>query len=585
MEDQIDIHVGTFSKALGGQGGYVAGSQGLYNYLMGFARSRVFSCALAPAVSRPACWPRCTSPRVSRSCARALEQRGALPQADERRRRGRRRIHVADHPDHDPQRSQDPRHRAEAATPACTCSRSSTPRWPNTGRASVSPSRRRTRRNSSTGGRILVDTCVRRGSAVKPGQVQYALPPRHRRVLRIPHGKRAHDAARAPPSGGAAPRPERAVGDGVRLHERLGGQHRPLRRTGPVRARRAAHRGRGTADGARRVLSLPGRHHHEGLARTRHRALAPAALHARHRDGVHDRAERHPVAAAHGGADPRPAHHGLPVGTVEHRYQAYMHDARPGPTWPRWPCRAVQRERGGARRSRCTRTLQRRPRHRRGEHHAVPRDVDARRHCRRSIRSRPSHPDAGCPTRLRHRQPRGRARARGACAAGGARGLRGGRHHRRPCEHRQGGRTVAAQAIAEGCHHAGGGRRRRHVEQRRQRHPAAGRTRGWPSWRPAPATTSPRRPARRRGFPATARLVAEGAETRVDVGHIEDRYFLNIAGFGFDVAVLEDIPSHPRGSRATPSTSIPRCGSWVGYGGVDIDISVAARAPRVARGT
>lgn len=51
LEDQIDIHVGTFSKALGGQGGYVAGSQGLYNYLMGFARARVFSCALAPAVT------------------------------------------------------------------------------------------------------------------------------------------------------------------------------------------------------------------------------------------------------------------------------------------------------------------------------------------------------------------------------------------------------------------------------------------------------------------------------------------------------------------------------------------------------
>lgn len=40
---------------------------------------------------------------------------------------------------------------------------------------------------------------------------------------------------------------------------------------------------------------------------------------------------------------------------------------------------------------------------------------------------------------------------------------------------------------------------------------------------------------------ATARLVAEGAETRVDVGRIEDHYFLNITGFGFDVAVLEDI--------------------------------------------
>jgi glycine C-acetyltransferase len=51
LEDEIDIHVGTFSKALGGQGGYVAGSQSLYNYLMGFARSRFFSCALAPAVA------------------------------------------------------------------------------------------------------------------------------------------------------------------------------------------------------------------------------------------------------------------------------------------------------------------------------------------------------------------------------------------------------------------------------------------------------------------------------------------------------------------------------------------------------
>ena len=51
LEDEIDIHVGTFSKALGGQGGYVAGSQSLYNYLMGFARSRFFSCALAPCVA------------------------------------------------------------------------------------------------------------------------------------------------------------------------------------------------------------------------------------------------------------------------------------------------------------------------------------------------------------------------------------------------------------------------------------------------------------------------------------------------------------------------------------------------------
>jgi 7-keto-8-aminopelargonate synthetase-like enzyme len=51
LDDAIDIHIGTFSKALGGQGGYVAGSQQLYNYLKGFARSRVFSCALSPVVA------------------------------------------------------------------------------------------------------------------------------------------------------------------------------------------------------------------------------------------------------------------------------------------------------------------------------------------------------------------------------------------------------------------------------------------------------------------------------------------------------------------------------------------------------
>ena len=50
VESEIDIRIGTFSKALGGMGGFVAGSQSLYNYMMGFARSRVFSCALSPVI-------------------------------------------------------------------------------------------------------------------------------------------------------------------------------------------------------------------------------------------------------------------------------------------------------------------------------------------------------------------------------------------------------------------------------------------------------------------------------------------------------------------------------------------------------
>ncbi len=51
FEDEIDIHVGTFSKSLGGQGGFVAGSKKLINYLRGFSRSRFFSCGLSPVVA------------------------------------------------------------------------------------------------------------------------------------------------------------------------------------------------------------------------------------------------------------------------------------------------------------------------------------------------------------------------------------------------------------------------------------------------------------------------------------------------------------------------------------------------------
>lgn len=50
LDDEIDIHIGTFSKSLGGQGGFVAGSEALVDYLRGFSRSRFFSCALAPTV-------------------------------------------------------------------------------------------------------------------------------------------------------------------------------------------------------------------------------------------------------------------------------------------------------------------------------------------------------------------------------------------------------------------------------------------------------------------------------------------------------------------------------------------------------
>ncbi len=43
-----------------------------------------------------------------------------------------------------------------------------------------------------------------------------------------------------------------------------------------------------------------------------------------------------------------------------------------------------------------------------------------------------------------------------------------------------------------------------------------------------------------RDLQACARIVLEGHTKSIDVGRIEDRYFLNLAGFGYDVAVIED---------------------------------------------
>ncbi len=51
LEDRVDFQLGTFSKTLGGQGGYVCGSQELIDYVSGFGRSRFFSCNLAPVVA------------------------------------------------------------------------------------------------------------------------------------------------------------------------------------------------------------------------------------------------------------------------------------------------------------------------------------------------------------------------------------------------------------------------------------------------------------------------------------------------------------------------------------------------------
>ena len=48
LTDRVQIQVGTLSKSLAAEGGYVAGSQALINYLVNKARSFIFSTALSP---------------------------------------------------------------------------------------------------------------------------------------------------------------------------------------------------------------------------------------------------------------------------------------------------------------------------------------------------------------------------------------------------------------------------------------------------------------------------------------------------------------------------------------------------------
>ena len=50
LEDKINVSMGTFSKALGGYGGFVAGSSALRELLVNRARAFIFTTGLPPAV-------------------------------------------------------------------------------------------------------------------------------------------------------------------------------------------------------------------------------------------------------------------------------------------------------------------------------------------------------------------------------------------------------------------------------------------------------------------------------------------------------------------------------------------------------
>ena len=54
LEDRVDVQLGTLSKALGAQGGFVAGDETLIEHLLNAARSFVFSTGLAPPAAAAA---------------------------------------------------------------------------------------------------------------------------------------------------------------------------------------------------------------------------------------------------------------------------------------------------------------------------------------------------------------------------------------------------------------------------------------------------------------------------------------------------------------------------------------------------
>jgi diacylglycerol kinase (ATP) len=79
-----------------------------------------------------------------------------------------------------------------------------------------------------------------------------------------------------------------------------------------------------------------------------------------------------------------------------------------------------------------------------------------------------------------------------------------------------------------------------------------------------------------RDFAATARLAVDGAAMAVDVGRVENRHFLNVSGFGFDIAVLEDIEriSWVKGDMLYLYCALRQL---FNYGGVDVGIASARK--------
>ena len=273
LDEEVDFHLGTFSKSLGGQGGFVCGSQDLIDYVNAFGRSRFFSCNLAPPLAagllaglrivegepqlRAQLWSNVAYLRrrfaeegidIGKSTsqvmpvlvnndakvfamAEKIQDRGPVPAARDLSRRAQ----------------------AQVAAAHLGLRRAQRGRAGDGGAGDRGRAARRRDMPELTryGFRDAIS-----GFFEFPTENARRILPPHLEPVELHHGTQhlLHDRLRLHREHGRALRRGRDVGD----------------RGPPGEARGAAAQGR--------VLPVPGGHHHQGRPRPRHRALAPAAL-------------------------------------------------------------------------------------------------------------------------------------------------------------------------------------------------------------------------------------------------------------------------------------------------------------------
>ena len=81
-------------------------------------------------------------------------------------------------------------------------------------------------------------------------------------------------------------------------------------------------------------------------------------------------------------------------------------------------------------------------------------------------------------------------------------------------------------------------------------------------------------------YPAMARLIASGQTRRIDLGAVDDRPFLNCAGFGFDAVVCEALarPTRLQGAAVYVATALRHL---LTYRGLDVAVDGGPRLRRL----